>query len=363
MTVFVPKSRIIAALAAAARSPLAAVRDEAFERLGAFADQTELLIAGLDDPSPDVRETAAANLGRVRQPTALPALLAASRQETSDSVVRQVVGALASYRDPAALAVLLELLDRADSSHLTRLEIVTQLWKYDRDDVFARLAEIALGDDHWLVRTHAVDSLDLLDEVRGRDAEARSLWHRIVSDHVVLKVSGPNREPAGDLRHALARRLQHSHAAVRSHALHRLALLAPESAIELATPLLRDERDEVRAASCYCLGVLRDAATIPYLLRALHADPAPRVKAAALIGLEDYHDAALGEALLAILEQHGLEADALSILARQLWRYPSTRTASLVRELLASRAELPHRAVVESSLAFIVRLLGSNPVD
>jgi HEAT repeat protein len=163
--------------------------------------------------------------------------------------------------------------------------------------------------------------------------------------------------PTGDVQRALARRLQHADAAVRSHTLHRLGLLAPESALKLATPLLNDERDEVRAGCCLCLGVLRDAAAIPHLLQALRADPAPRVKAAALVGLEDYYDAELGEALLAAVEQNSLESDALSILARQLWRYPSARTAALMRDVLASRPKLPHRAVVASSLAFVVHLL------
>jgi HEAT repeat protein len=341
MSAFVPEPRIIAALATSAGSPRSDIREEALERLGALPDQTALLTAGLDDPSPEVRETAAANLGRVRRSAAVPALLAAARRETSDEVLGQVVGALASYRDAAVLALLLELLDRAESSHLTRFQVVVQLWKYDRADMVAKLSELAVGDDHWLVRMHAADSLELLDEVRGRDAAAGSL------------------APVGVLRlqRVLARRLQHADAAVRSHALHRLGLLAPQSALKLATPLLNDERDEVRAGCCQCLGVLRDAAAIPHLLQALRADPAPRVKAAALVGLEDYYDAELGEALLATAEQYSLESDALSILARQLWRYPSARTAAVVRDVLASRPRLPHRAVVASTLAFVVHLL------
>ena len=359
MTAFVPEPRIIAALATSARSPQSDIREEALERLGALADQTALLIAGLDDPWPEVRETAAANLGRVRRAAAVPALLAAARRETSDEVLGQVVGALASYCDAAVPALLLDLLDRAESSHLTRFQVVVQLWKYDRADVVAKLSELAVGDDHWLVRMHAVDSLELLDEVRGRDAAAGSLRHRLASYDMVpdTRVAEKDREPTGDVQRALAKRLQHADAAVRSHALHRLGLLAPDSALELATPLLNDEHDEVRAGCCVCLGVLRDAAAIPHLLRALRADPAPRVKAAALVGLEDYYDAELGEALLAALERNGLESDALSILARQLWRYPSSRTATLLRDVLASRPRLPHRAVVASSLAFVVQLL------
>jgi HEAT repeat protein len=338
MTAFVPVPRIIAALATSARSPRSDIREEALEWLGAFPDQTALLIAGLDDPSPVVRETAAANLGRVRRAAAVPALLAAARRETSDEVLDQVVGALAAYRDAAVLAGLLELLDRAESSHLTRFEVVVQLWKYDRDDVVAKLSELAVGDDHWLVRMHAVDSLELLDEVRGGDDAAGS-------------------GPTDGVQRVLARRLQHADADVRSHALYRLGLLAPKSALKLATPLLDDEHDGVRAGCCQCLGVLRDAAAIPHLLQALREDPAPRVKAAALIGLEEYYDAELGEALLATAEQSSLESDAFSILARQLWRYPSARTAAVVRDVLASRPDLPHRAFVASTLAFVGHML------
>src|SRR5688500_4314143 len=113
MTAFVPAPRVIAALATSARSPRAEVREEAFERLGAFADQTALLIAGLDDPSPAVRVAAAANLAGVRRAAAVPALLAAARRETSDEVLGDLVAALALHRDADVLGLLLDLLDRA----------------------------------------------------------------------------------------------------------------------------------------------------------------------------------------------------------------------------------------------------------
>jgi HEAT repeat protein len=132
-------------------------------------------------------------------------------------------------------------------------------------------------------------------------------------------------------------------------------MLAPGSAIAIAKPFLEDEHPEVRVACCACLGSIHDDAGIPLLLTALHADLQPRVQTAALLGLENYHTAEIGDALLEVLETGALAGNALSILCRQLWKYPSNRTLLLLQRVLGSSVKLPHRPAVESTLAFLLR--------
>jgi hypothetical protein len=92
------------------------------------------------------------------------------------------------------------------------------------------------------------------------------------------------------------------------------------------------------------------------LLAVLRSDPEPRVRVAALLGLENYHAAEIGDCLLDMLEVGTASGDALSILCRQLWKYPSDRTVALLQRVLGSSIKLPYQPLIESTLAFLVRL-------
>jgi hypothetical protein len=95
-------------------------------------------------------------------------------------------------------------------------------------------------------------------------------------------------------------------------ALHRLSMLAPASSSILAIPLLEDGDEDVRVACCACLG-------------------------------------------------GAVASDALPILYRQLWKYPSTRTVEMLQRKLASSVRSQHRPLIESTLGFLVRLEAMNP--
>ena len=343
------------------------VKETALDRLGALSNSTELLIPSLEDPDPEVRETAAANLGRIRRSDAWSPLVRAARSESSDEVLAHVIGALAGYRDPVILDVLLELLALRDRQYQIRMEVVVQLWKYAPEVVIPKLIEIALGDDSDLVRSSAADSLELLDEIEPSDPTRHDVWLRLADDgapavaNVAARALQQESVPrVTDVLAAISRRLQHPSKDERSFALYRLSLLAPASAKSLAKPLLADESPGVRGACCSCLGAIRDDGGIPLLLAVLRSDPELQVKSAALLGLEIYHATAIGDVLLDVLEAGLLTGDALSILCRQLWKYPSTRTVALLRGVLGSSVKLPHRPIVESTLAFLLRAASSG---
>lgn len=342
------------------------LRESALDRLGSLAgDHVEIIAGRLDDPDPEVRGAAAVNLGRVRRPGAWPRLLRASHAESSDEVQRHIVAALAPYHDDAILSRLLELLARRDGDYRVRMEIAVQLWRYEPEIVIPVIIDLVRGEDDDIVRAHAAETLELLDELDPGARVPRELWHQLVEDgrgaaRVAERALGREAAgPAGDVLSAIARRLRHPAAEERSFALDRLSMLAPAPAMTLAQPLLDDEAPRVRAACCGCLGAIRDEAAIPLLLTALRTEEAPQVKTAALIGLESYHAAEIGSALLQQLEAGSCTGGALSILCRQLWKYPSARSVELLRRTLSSKAELPHRWSVESSLALLEQLLSA----
>jgi HEAT repeat protein len=71
------------------------VRSIALDRLGVcFGDHANLIAASLDDPEPEVRGSAAANLGELRRPNAWPHLVRSAREEGSDEVCQHIVLAL-----------------------------------------------------------------------------------------------------------------------------------------------------------------------------------------------------------------------------------------------------------------------------
>jgi HEAT repeat protein len=343
------------------------VKETALDRLGTLSGPVGLLVAALEDADPDVRGTAAVNLGRTRRMEALHPLLHAVRNERVDEARRHLIGALEGYSDPMIADLLLDLLARPESDYLMRMEVVTQLWKYEPAMVWPRLVGVVLGDESDIVRGHAAESLDLLDEVRHHDPARQQLWLRLVDDdrpgvaNIAAKaLARKSTVPASSILEAIHRRLQSAVAGERAFALHRLSMLAPASVSGVALPLLADEQQDVRVACCACLGAIREAAAIDPLLAVIRVEPEPRVKTAALLSLENYRSAAIGDALLVILESRSLPRDALPVVCRQLWKYPSERTLELLRSVLASSVGLDHRPVIESSLAFIERVVSSG---
>ncbi|HEU4731177.1 MAG TPA: HEAT repeat domain-containing protein, partial [Kofleriaceae bacterium] len=340
----------------------------ALDRLGLLSDASRLLIASLEDSDPEIRATAAANLGRVRRAEAWPPLVRAARCESSEEVLCQIAGALAGYRDPAIADVLWELLAHSDHEYLVRMEVVVQLWKYDPATVRPRLAEIVLGDDNDIVRAHAADSLELLDCVSPLDPGRQQRWLRLMDDDVpgiaaaaARALSRNDMPPVADVLELISIQLHDPIPEQRALALHRLSMLAPDTAASLAVPLLGDVQEDVRVACCACLGAIRDPAAVSPLVATLRSGPESRLRVAALLGLENYHAAAIGDALLELLDSGSLDGDALSILCRQLWKYPSEWTVDLLQQVLGSSVKLSHRPLIENTLEFLRRLSTTDP--
>lgn len=360
--------RIVQCLVQDALSPQLEVRERALDRLGTLDGEVEPLIAALRDQDPEIRATAAANLGRVRRPEVWPALVRLAHSEPSDDVLCQVVGALAGYRDPAIAQVLSELLSARQRDYRIRMEVVVQLWKYEPIPARGQLVDVVLGDDDEIVRAHAADSLEILNHVSPIDPDRRQLWLRLAKDSApgvavaaVRALRSENIAPVGNVLDEICRRMQYPAADERAFALHRLSMLGPPSSASLAIGALEDMEHSVRVAACACLGIIRDRTAISPLLGVLRSHTEARVQAAAVLALENYYAAEIGEALLEILDSSVASGDVLSILCRQLWKYPSPRTVELMQRALASSVRLPHRPLVASTLEFLMGLGATGP--
>jgi HEAT repeat protein len=355
---------IVALLTQDLRQAEPEARETALDRLGVcFGDHANLIAESLDDPEPEVRASAAANLGGLRHPHAWPHLVRSARMEPSDEIRRHIVLALEGYIHPAILDVLLEVLGQRDRDYRIRLNVVRQLWKYDPGVVAPRLEAVVMSDDHHLVRLHAADSLDLVQELLPSAPSRRELWLRLSEDDAagIANIAANALRRVADSRpmdlvELLSRRLRDPDSSERSIGLGWLSMLAGDVAVSLAKPLLADGQPGVRMGCCACLGAVRDDTAVPLLLATLRSDRESRVQAAALVGLGNYHTVEIGQVLLDALEAGDLIGEARSFLCGQLWKYPSERTISLLRHVLDSAAAIPHREHVERALAFLYRV-------
>lgn len=340
------------------------VRETALDRLGVcFGDHASLIAASLDDPEPEVRASAAANLGGLRRPNAWPHLVRSAREEPSDEICRHVVLALAGYTHQAILDVVLEVLGQRERDYRIRLNAVRQLWKYEPIVIAPILETVVMSDDNPLVRLHAADSLELIDGLLPFDPSRRALWLRL-RDNEDLGISGiassalraAEGAPPASIEDLLRRRLHSADFSERSLVVDRISLLASDVALALAHPLLTDSQPSIRVGCYSCLGAIRDNAAVPLLAAAIRSDPELRVRIAALVSLGNYHTVQVGEILLDLLEAGSFAGEARSFLCGQLWKYPCARTVSLLRGVLDSPAPVPHREHVMGALAFLERL-------
>jgi len=109
----------------------------------------------LDDPSPDVRETAARSIGDIGGDNAV-ALLGRAMQDTVPSVRETAIRVLGDLAIAAAVKPLAHALNHDDWQ--TRWRAAEALGRVQQPDALKPLTR-ALDDEHWTVRRAAVDAI------------------------------------------------------------------------------------------------------------------------------------------------------------------------------------------------------------
>lgn len=125
----------------------------------------EKLIAALNHEEPMTRVRAAWILGQRHEMSALPALLDVAQRGGDPDLLAAVAGALGKIGDPSAIPALIRL---ARSSYLkARVEAVASLSHFDTPEVNGAL-ESASGDANVVVRREAARALERLQHLAGR---------------------------------------------------------------------------------------------------------------------------------------------------------------------------------------------------
>lgn len=155
-----------------------ATRERALDEISSLKpDQAVDLIAPfLEDADPEVRGTAASNLGLIQDERAVPFLIRAVQTDSSEHVRAEALASLAEYGGSDVLECLIAEVKRPKKSRRPRQEVAKQLRRYDTEP--AADALIALLDDpDVFVRDYAAESLAELNRPR-----LRKVWQRALGD-------------------------------------------------------------------------------------------------------------------------------------------------------------------------------------
>jgi len=291
----------------------------------------DALIAALTYDDPAVRMRAAHSLGHRGQREAAPHLLAAlARPEPDHGVRRRIYTALGQLKDPSALPVLLNCLDR-ESREEIRGDCAWALGGMGGSTARDRLIAVMNGDEHALVRLRAVDALGRIGDSAATaalaaialGAEAAGSARNLLRRRAVAALGATGHaDAAAPLLALLGRATTEAETLPIARALARIGAASARGPLTALLDRARDPR--LRSAIAVALASIagRDAAAT---LTGLLADPSPMVQHAAIRALGSRADrdpapavAAYARALAAKLYARGSRqrsADAAQVVA------------------------------------------------
>lgn len=140
--------------------PRGDIRELALDRIGTLKPEGafEIIQPFLADSDPEVRGTAACNLGDIKDPRAIKPLFESARNDPEEDVRFEALSALENYWDYDILKCLIDEVYRQKKSRRPRQIVARQLSKYDCKKSIDALVHL-LEDEDVYVRIFTVDSL------------------------------------------------------------------------------------------------------------------------------------------------------------------------------------------------------------
>ncbi|MUG92353.1 hypothetical protein F7734_07750 [Scytonema sp. UIC 10036] len=136
-----------------------------------------MLVSFLSDVNPEIRSTAACNLGEIHDIRSVPHLIDLVRYDTAESVRSEALSALENYRSPEILDCLINEVYREKKSRRPRQVVAQQLQKYNEEKSVDALTALLLQDEDVYVRIFAADSLLILNRPR-----LSGVWKQALDD-------------------------------------------------------------------------------------------------------------------------------------------------------------------------------------
>ena len=144
------------------------IRELALDKIGTLKPDNafEIIVPFLSDANPEVRGTAACNLGDIGDIRTVSHLIELARQDSEESVRSEALSALENYRSPEILPCLIDEVYRDKKSRRLRQIVAQQLQHYNDEKAVDALIILLLEDEDVYVRIFAADSLLVLNRSR-----------------------------------------------------------------------------------------------------------------------------------------------------------------------------------------------------
>lgn len=170
------------------RSSSPDIRELALDKIGTIKPDNafEIIVPFLSDTDPEVRGTAACNLGDIGDIRTVTPLIDLARQDSEEKVRSEALSALGNYRNYGILKCLIDEVFRDKKSRRPRQIVAQQLQNYNNDEAVDALIILLLQDEDVYVRIFAADSLLVLNRPRLYE-----VWRQALEDEstYVIKIA------------------------------------------------------------------------------------------------------------------------------------------------------------------------------
>ncbi len=162
------------------------IRELALDTIGTLNPQNafEIIALFVSDPDPEIRETAACNLGDIQDDRSISVLISLAENDPIETVRAEAMQALANYQSPEILQCLIDEINRKKQSRRPRQIIARQLQHYITPQSLEVLAYLLVNDDDVNVRIASADSLLViqdsllgLSQING-NLKFHTIWQR-----------------------------------------------------------------------------------------------------------------------------------------------------------------------------------------
>jgi HEAT repeat protein len=255
-------------------------------------DRSKLWIKQLQDPKPGKRDEALRELGELKDPQAIPAIVEILKNDRNDNTRKFAAAALKEIGHPDALEPLMQALEQEEKT-FARKEIIAALERIGKKEAVPLLGRILNdGKEDLAVRFPAMVALQKIGGAESARELCRALGEGL-PDNLrgrIVTVLGEMKsaEAAGKIGEILKGDKEES---VRRAAVKALAgILGEKSIPQLAGALMDPQSPKVQARAAEQLGLLKSPLAIQPLCRAMLTSKDETMKETVLEGLKRIPD-------------------------------------------------------------------------
>jgi len=148
----------------------------------------EIILPFLSDSNPEIRGTAACNLGEIDDSRSVAHLIDLAKNDPEEKIRSEALSALDNFRTPEILICLINEVHRVKKSRRPRQIVAQQLQYYDDERSVDALSFLLLEDEDVYVRIFAADSLLALNRSR-----LLNVWQKALDDESTYVIEVANK--------------------------------------------------------------------------------------------------------------------------------------------------------------------------